>query len=192
MKMSSYKRWGTHTQTWLRVKAKLVFCLHQVVQKKDSHDYRCLFRVCFVPKDPMDLLQDDPMTFEYLFLQVREAYFELFLMNHKNSRWTKFPLFFLVISNWSYSDIIFIVARYLNILFKLCSFKPFISINIPLLNSQHYEGAQLCTINRCQVIFSLCIFSAHNKAAGAPLMSWWFIALKASSLPILLCFFFSW
>jgi len=50
-----------------------VFCLHQVVQKKDSHDYRCLFRVCFMPRDPMDLLQDDPSTFEYLFLQVREA-----------------------------------------------------------------------------------------------------------------------
>lgn len=93
-----------HTQTRLRFKAKLIFCLHQVVQKKDSHDYRCLFRVCFVPKDPMDLLQDDPMTFEYLFLQVREASqepdFEFFLMDHKNRNWTKLPLFFLVISRW--------------------------------------------------------------------------------------------
>lgn len=51
-----------------------IFSLHQVVQKKDSHDYRCLFRVCFIPRDPMDLLQDDPSTFEYLFLQVRGAY----------------------------------------------------------------------------------------------------------------------
>ncbi|NWW29844.1 FRPD1 protein, partial [Panurus biarmicus] len=41
----------------------------QVVQKRDSHDYRCLFRVCFVPKDPLDLLQEDPVTFEYLYLQ---------------------------------------------------------------------------------------------------------------------------
>uniref|UniRef100_A0A671WYS7 FERM domain-containing protein n=1 Tax=Sparus aurata TaxID=8175 RepID=A0A671WYS7_SPAAU len=44
-----------------------------VVQKKDSHDYRCLFRVCFIPRDPTDLLQDDPSAFEYLYLQVREA-----------------------------------------------------------------------------------------------------------------------
>lgn len=50
-----------------------IFCRHQVVQKKDSHDYRCLFRVCFIPRDPTDLLQDDPSAFEYLFLQVRES-----------------------------------------------------------------------------------------------------------------------
>ncbi|NWU45648.1 FRPD1 protein, partial [Hylia prasina] len=41
----------------------------EVVQKRDSHDYRCLFRVCFVPKDPLDLLQEDPVAFEYLYLQ---------------------------------------------------------------------------------------------------------------------------
>ncbi|XP_054143568.1 FERM and PDZ domain-containing protein 1 [Melozone crissalis] len=41
----------------------------QVVQKRDSHDYRCLFRVCFVPRDPLDLLQEDPVAFEYLYLQ---------------------------------------------------------------------------------------------------------------------------
>ncbi|KAK6494286.1 FERM and PDZ domain-containing protein 1 [Huso huso] len=44
-------------------------CIEQVVQKKESHDYRCLFRVCFVPRDPLDLLQEDPVAFEYLFLQ---------------------------------------------------------------------------------------------------------------------------
>ncbi|XP_047209640.1 FERM and PDZ domain-containing protein 1 isoform X1 [Girardinichthys multiradiatus] len=43
--------------------------IQKVVQKKDSHDYRCLFRVCFIPRDPTDLLQDDPMAFEYHFLQ---------------------------------------------------------------------------------------------------------------------------
>ncbi|NWR36962.1 FRPD1 protein, partial [Tachuris rubrigastra] len=41
----------------------------QVVQKRESHDYRCLFRVCFFPKDPLDLLQEDPVAFEYLYLQ---------------------------------------------------------------------------------------------------------------------------
>uniref|UniRef100_A0A674JPD7 FERM domain-containing protein n=1 Tax=Terrapene triunguis TaxID=2587831 RepID=A0A674JPD7_9SAUR len=45
--------------------------IEQVVQRKDSHDYRCLFRVCFIPKDPLDLLQEDPVTFEYLYLQVK-------------------------------------------------------------------------------------------------------------------------
>ncbi|XP_067409446.1 FERM and PDZ domain-containing protein 1 isoform X2 [Emydura macquarii macquarii] len=43
--------------------------IEQVVQRKDSHDYRCLFRICFIPKDPLDLLQEDPVTFEYLYLQ---------------------------------------------------------------------------------------------------------------------------
>ncbi|XP_029021628.1 FERM and PDZ domain-containing protein 1 isoform X2 [Betta splendens] len=43
--------------------------IQKVVQKKDSHDYRCLFRVCFIPRDTTDLLQDDPTAFEYLFLQ---------------------------------------------------------------------------------------------------------------------------
>ncbi|XP_064874653.1 LOW QUALITY PROTEIN: uncharacterized protein LOC115129152 [Oncorhynchus nerka] len=45
--------------------------IHRVVQKKEnsSHDYRCLFRVCFIPRDPLELLQEDPTAFEYLFLQ---------------------------------------------------------------------------------------------------------------------------
>uniref|UniRef100_A0AAY5KMQ9 FERM domain-containing protein n=1 Tax=Esox lucius TaxID=8010 RepID=A0AAY5KMQ9_ESOLU len=46
--------------------------IQKVVQKKEhsSHDYRCLFRVCFIPRDPLELLQEDPTAFEYLFLQV--------------------------------------------------------------------------------------------------------------------------
>ncbi|XP_076021128.1 uncharacterized protein frmpd1b [Genypterus blacodes] len=43
--------------------------IQKVVQKKDSHDYRCLFRVCFIPRDPMDMLQDDTSSFDYFFLQ---------------------------------------------------------------------------------------------------------------------------
>ncbi|CAL8333309.1 unnamed protein product [Lota lota] len=43
--------------------------IQQVVQKKESHDYRCLFRVCYMPKDPRDLLLEDPTAFEYLYLQ---------------------------------------------------------------------------------------------------------------------------
>ena len=40
------------------------------MEREESHDYRCLFRVCFVPRDPLDLLKEDPVAFEYLYLQV--------------------------------------------------------------------------------------------------------------------------
>uniref|UniRef100_A0A672YEJ0 FERM domain-containing protein n=1 Tax=Sphaeramia orbicularis TaxID=375764 RepID=A0A672YEJ0_9TELE len=51
-----------------------VFVCFQVVQKKEAHDYRCLFRVCFIPKTPQTLLADDPTAFEYLYLQVDGCY----------------------------------------------------------------------------------------------------------------------
>ncbi|XP_035810225.2 FERM and PDZ domain-containing protein 1 [Amphiprion ocellaris] len=43
--------------------------VQQVVQKKEAHDYRCLFRVCFMPKNLQMMLQEDPTAFEYLYLQ---------------------------------------------------------------------------------------------------------------------------
>lgn len=43
--------------------------IQQVVQKKEPHDYRCLFRACFIPREPQVLLEEDPAAFEYLFLQ---------------------------------------------------------------------------------------------------------------------------
>ncbi|XP_048852039.1 FERM and PDZ domain-containing protein 1 isoform X2 [Brienomyrus brachyistius] len=43
--------------------------VEQVVQKREAHDYRCMFRVCFTPRDPLDVLQEDPVAFEYLYLQ---------------------------------------------------------------------------------------------------------------------------
>ncbi|XP_061490447.1 FERM and PDZ domain-containing protein 1 isoform X2 [Rhineura floridana] len=43
--------------------------IEQVVQRKESHDHRCLFRVSFMPRDPLELLQQDPFAFEYLYLQ---------------------------------------------------------------------------------------------------------------------------
>ncbi|KAF1395574.1 hypothetical protein PFLUV_G00012940 [Perca fluviatilis] len=43
--------------------------IQQVVQKREAHDYRCLFRVCFMPKPLQTLLQQDPNAFEYLYLQ---------------------------------------------------------------------------------------------------------------------------
>lgn len=42
----------------------------QVVQKKETHDYRCLFRVCFMPRVLQLMLQEDPTAFTYLYLQV--------------------------------------------------------------------------------------------------------------------------
>ncbi|XP_062038956.1 FERM and PDZ domain-containing protein 4 isoform X2 [Lepus europaeus] len=43
--------------------------LSQVTQRPSSRAMRCLFRVSFVPKDPLDLLRRDPVAFEYLYVQ---------------------------------------------------------------------------------------------------------------------------
>ncbi|KAM3622900.1 uncharacterized protein V6R79_004505 [Siganus canaliculatus] len=43
--------------------------IQQVVQRKEAHDYRCLFRVCFMPKSLQYMLQEDPTAFLYLYLQ---------------------------------------------------------------------------------------------------------------------------
>ncbi|KAK2490945.1 hypothetical protein MC885_012057, partial [Smutsia gigantea] len=45
--------------------------LAQVTQRPSSHKMRCLFRISFVPKDPIDLLRRDPVAFEYLYVQAR-------------------------------------------------------------------------------------------------------------------------
>lgn len=47
-----------------------MFVFVQVVQKKEAHDYRCLFRVCFMPRVLQLMLQEDPTAFMYLYLQV--------------------------------------------------------------------------------------------------------------------------
>lgn len=51
-------------------RSQYLLCPGQVVEREESQDSRCLFRVCFVPKDPLDLLKEDPVAFEYLYLQV--------------------------------------------------------------------------------------------------------------------------
>ncbi|XP_064413576.1 FERM and PDZ domain-containing protein 4 isoform X2 [Latimeria chalumnae] len=43
--------------------------LTQVTQRPGSHKMRCLFRISFVPKDPIDLLRRDAVAFEYLYVQ---------------------------------------------------------------------------------------------------------------------------
>uniref|UniRef100_A0A8C2K1K7 FERM and PDZ domain-containing protein 1 n=1 Tax=Cyprinus carpio TaxID=7962 RepID=A0A8C2K1K7_CYPCA len=43
--------------------------IQKVVEKKETHDYRCLFRVCFLPRDFKNMLKEDPVAFEYLYLQ---------------------------------------------------------------------------------------------------------------------------
>ncbi|KAM4702384.1 FERM and PDZ domain-containing protein 4 [Discoglossus pictus] len=43
--------------------------LTQVTQRPSSHMMRCLFRISFVPKDPVELLRRDPVAFEYLYVQ---------------------------------------------------------------------------------------------------------------------------
>ncbi|XP_060687918.1 sodium- and chloride-dependent neutral and basic amino acid transporter B(0+)-like [Hemiscyllium ocellatum] len=60
--------------------------IEQVVQKREPRDYRCLFRVCFLPRDPLVLLQDDPVTFEYLYSQsCNDVLLERFAMEMKYS-----------------------------------------------------------------------------------------------------------
>ena len=42
----------------------------QIASKPGACHFRCLFRVMFVPRDPYDLLKEDPVAFEYFYLQV--------------------------------------------------------------------------------------------------------------------------
>lgn len=45
--------------------------LPQVVHRTYFQGMKCLFRICFFPKDPADLLRRDPAAFEYLYIQVK-------------------------------------------------------------------------------------------------------------------------
>ncbi|TRY91123.1 hypothetical protein DNTS_020415 [Danionella cerebrum] len=45
--------------------------LSHVVQRTYFQGMKCLFRICFFPKDPADLLRRDPAAFEYLYIQSR-------------------------------------------------------------------------------------------------------------------------
>ncbi|XP_063045685.1 FERM and PDZ domain-containing protein 3 [Engraulis encrasicolus] len=45
--------------------------LSHVVHRTYFQGMRCLFRICFFPKDPADLLRRDPAAFEYLYIQNR-------------------------------------------------------------------------------------------------------------------------
>lgn len=54
-----------------RVAGRLPSASPQVVQRTHYQGMRCLFRVSFFPKDPVELLRRDPAAFEYLYIQVR-------------------------------------------------------------------------------------------------------------------------
>ncbi|KAL0588652.1 FERM and PDZ domain-containing protein 3 [Plecturocebus cupreus] len=43
--------------------------LAYVVQRTHYHGMKCLFRISFFPKDPVELLRRDPAAFEYLYIQ---------------------------------------------------------------------------------------------------------------------------
>ncbi|XP_057184744.1 FERM and PDZ domain-containing protein 3 isoform X3 [Triplophysa rosa] len=45
--------------------------LSHVVHRTYFQGMKCLFRICFFPKDPADLLRRDPSAFEYLYIQSR-------------------------------------------------------------------------------------------------------------------------
>uniref|UniRef100_A0A4W3GQJ3 FERM and PDZ domain containing 3 n=1 Tax=Callorhinchus milii TaxID=7868 RepID=A0A4W3GQJ3_CALMI len=47
--------------------------LIQVVQRSHFNTMKCILRITFFPKDPVDLLRRDPVAFEYLYAQVRKS-----------------------------------------------------------------------------------------------------------------------
>ncbi|XP_062440558.1 FERM and PDZ domain-containing protein 3 [Rhea pennata] len=58
--------------------------LAHVVQRTHYQGMRCLFRVSFFPKDPVELLRRDPAAFEYLYIQSRnDVIRERFAMDPK-------------------------------------------------------------------------------------------------------------
>uniref|UniRef100_A0A8C2S3W9 FERM domain-containing protein n=2 Tax=Capra hircus TaxID=9925 RepID=A0A8C2S3W9_CAPHI len=48
--------------------------LAYVVQRTHYHGMKCLFRISFFPKDPVELLRRDPAAFEYLYIQVESGF----------------------------------------------------------------------------------------------------------------------
>ncbi|GFS04009.1 FERM and PDZ domain-containing protein 4 [Elysia marginata] len=43
--------------------------LAELAAKPGARHFRCLFRVAFVPQDAYDLLKEDPIAFEYFYMQ---------------------------------------------------------------------------------------------------------------------------
>lgn len=68
------KLWNSDTSnlcrrcSWLQL---ILLCSLQVVHRTYFQGMKCLFRICFFPKDPADLLRRDPAAFEYLYIQVK-------------------------------------------------------------------------------------------------------------------------
>ncbi|MEQ2251641.1 hypothetical protein ILYODFUR_013198 [Ilyodon furcidens] len=59
--------------------------LTHVVHRTYFQGMKCLFRACFFPKDPADLLRRDPAAFEYLYIQSRnDVIKERFSMDWKS------------------------------------------------------------------------------------------------------------
>ncbi|XP_051810553.1 FERM and PDZ domain-containing protein 3 isoform X4 [Acanthochromis polyacanthus] len=59
--------------------------LTHVVHRTYFQGMKCLFRICFFPKDPADLLRRDPAAFEYLYIQSRnDVIKERFSMDWKS------------------------------------------------------------------------------------------------------------
>ena len=44
--------------------------LSVIASRPGAHNLRCLFRVTFVPQDAYELLREDSVAFEYLYVQV--------------------------------------------------------------------------------------------------------------------------
>ena len=46
------------------------FSYFQIACRPGARHFRCLFRVVYVPRDSYDLLKQDPVAFEYFYMQV--------------------------------------------------------------------------------------------------------------------------
>ena len=45
----------------------------QIASRPGARHFRCLFRVVYVPRDSYDLLKQDPVAFEYFYMQVNTS-----------------------------------------------------------------------------------------------------------------------
>lgn len=70
-----YALCGEHTKTPMRRTANRLVLLDpkeplvKIASRPGAHNLRCIFRLAFVPKDITSLLQHDPLSFEYLYVQ---------------------------------------------------------------------------------------------------------------------------
>lgn len=64
-----------------------VFCFWQIAARPGARHFRCLFRVMFVPLDAYDLLKEDPVAFEYFYMQVSALQHQCTSVKRSTGNW---------------------------------------------------------------------------------------------------------